>query len=135
MIRKIAERLAKTKYVREVLKDPTVTSLKDIKIQFSFRIIAGLILIGFSYIIGWPAVAAFGFLAVYFEEPLIVVIGGPTIYGISHVVFLVGAWLAGARHARLLMRHATKSIFRKILPNSREKSAISDVHPTGNNHS
>ncbi len=115
MIRKIAERLAKTNYVREALEDPAVTSLRDIRFQYSSRIIAGLILIGFSYLIGWPAVAAFGFLAAYFEEPLIVIIGGPTIYGISHVVFLVGAWLAGAQHARLLIRYATKSLFRKLL--------------------
>ena len=135
MIRKIAERLAKTNYVREVLDDPAVTSLKDVRIQYSSRLIVGLILIGFSYIIGWPAVAAFGILAVYFKEPLIVVIGGPTIYGISHVVFLVGVWLAGAQHVRLLMRHATKAIFKKILRNGNEKSATSGVDPNGNKHS
>ena len=118
MIRKIAERLARTKYVREALDDPAVLSLKDIRIPYSTRIIVGLILIGFSYIIGWPAVAALAFLAVYFKEPLIVIIGGPVIYGISHVVFLVGAWLAGAQHARLLMRYATKVLFRKILHKS-----------------
>jgi hypothetical protein len=135
MIRKIAQRLAKTKYVREVLEDPALISLKDIRIPYSTRIIAGLILIGVSYVIGWPAVAALGMLAVYFEKPLIVVIGGPVIYGISHVVFLVGAWLAGAQHARLLMRYATKALFRKILHNRGEKSSPSDVHPTGRNNS
>jgi hypothetical protein len=135
MIRKIAERLAKTKYVREVLEDPAVMSLKDIRIPYSTRIIIGLMLVGVSYLIGWPAVAALGILAVYFEKPLIVVIGGPVIYGISHVVFLVGAWLAGAQHARLLMRHATKALFKKILPNRRENVSTSGVHPTGNNHS
>jgi hypothetical protein len=135
MIRKIAERLAKTNYVREALEDPAVISLRDIRFQYSSRIITGLILIGFSYLIGWPAVAAFGILAAYFEEPLILVIGGPTIYGISHVVFLVGAWLAGAQHARLLMRYATKSLFRKFLQNNEGAPATSGVHPTGNNHS
>lgn len=75
----------------------------------------GLILIGFSYIIGWPAVAALSFLAVYFQEPLIVIIGGPVTYGLSHLVFLAGAWLSGAEHARILMRHATKLLFKKIL--------------------
>ena len=113
MIRKIAERLAKTKYVREAMEDPT--ELKDIRRERSARMIFGLVLVGFSYIIGWPAVAALGVLAVYFREPLIVVIGGPLIYGLSHVVFLVGAWLAGAQHARILMRYATKVLFKKIL--------------------
>jgi hypothetical protein len=81
----------------------------------SNRMIVGLILIGFSYIIGWPAVAALSFLAVYFQEPLIVIIGGPVTYGLSHLVFLAGAWLSGAEHARSLMRHAKILLFKKIL--------------------
>jgi len=113
MIRKIAERLAKIKYVHEALEDPT--ELKDIRIELSARMIFGLALVGFSYIIGWPAVAALGVLAVYFREPLIAIIGGPLIYGTSYVVFLVGAWLAGAQHARIMMRYATKVLFKKIL--------------------
>ena len=128
MVRKIAARLAKTKYVREALED--TADLKSIRIQRSPRMITGLILIGFSYIIGWPAVAAFGVLAVYFREPLIVAIGGPVIYGISHVVFLAGAWLAGAEHARFLMKYTTKVIFRKILGHDGETSPPSGVYPT-----
>lgn len=132
MFRKIAASLAKTKYVREALED--TADLKSMRIQRSPRMIMGLILIGFSYIIGWPAVTAFGVLAVYFREPLIVVIGGPVIYGISHVVFLIGAWLAGAEHVRFLMRYTTKVIFRKILRYDRETTPASGVHPTGSNH-
>lgn len=113
MIRTILERLAETTYVRESLEDRT--ELKDLRKEHSARMIAGLILVGFSYVIGWPAVTALGILAVYFREPLIVIIGGPVIYGLSHLVFLLGAWLAGARHARLLMRYATKVLFRKML--------------------
>lgn len=113
MIRKVVERLSRTKFVRESLEDQT--ELKDVPNRRSPRIIFGFFLIGFSYIIGWPAVAALSFLAVYFEEPLIVVIGGPTTYGFSHLVFLAGAWLSGAEHARILIRHATKLLFRKIL--------------------
>jgi hypothetical protein len=113
MIRKIAERLAKTKYVREAMEDPT--ELKDIRRERSTRMIVGLVLVGFSYIIGWPAVTALGILAVYSREPLVALVGGPIIYGFSHLVFLAGAWLAGARHARILIRYATKVLFRKIL--------------------
>lgn len=128
MVRTIAARLAKTKYVREALED--TADLKSIRIERSPRLIMGLILIGFSYIIGWPAVAVFGILAVYFREPLIAAIGGPVIYGISHVVFLVGAWLAGAEHARFVMRYTTKVIFKKILRQDGETTPSSGVHPT-----
>jgi hypothetical protein len=38
---------------------------------------AGLFLVGLSYVIGWPAVAAFGVLAAWFREPLIIAVGGP----------------------------------------------------------
>lgn len=113
MIRTMLERLAETTYVREALEDRT--ELKDLRKEHSARMITGLILVGFSYVIGWPAVTALGILAVYFREPLIVIIGGPVTYGLSHLVFLVGAWLAGARQARLLMRYATKVLFRKML--------------------
>jgi hypothetical protein len=113
MIRRIAERLAKTEYVRGALEDPT--ELKDIWREPDARMMVGLFLVGFSYIIGWPAVAALGILAVYFREPLIALIGGPTIYGLSHLVFLAGAWLAGAGRARIMMRYVTKVLFRKIL--------------------
>ncbi len=113
MIRKIAERLAKTKYVHEAMEDPT--ELKDIWREPDARMMVGLFLVGFSYIIGWPAVAALGILAVYLREPLIVVIGGPLTYGLSHVVFLAGAWLAGAGRVRIMMRYVTKVLFKKIL--------------------
>jgi len=128
MFQKVAARLAKTKYIREALED--TADIKSMRIQRSPRMVMGLILIGFSYIIGWPAVGVFGVLAVYFREPLIVAIGGPVIYGISHVVFLVGAWLAGAEHARFLMRYTTKVIFRKILRRDGETTPASGVHPT-----
>jgi hypothetical protein len=128
MFRKIAARLAKTKYVREALED--TTDLKSLRLQRSPRMTVGLILICFSYIIGWPAVGAFGVLAVYFREPLVVAIGGPVIYGISHLVFLAGAWLAGAEHARFLMRYTTKVVFRKILRHGTETPTTPGVHPT-----
>ena len=113
MIRKVVERLAKTKYIRDALEDPI--DLKDIHKQPQARLITGLALIGISYIIGWPAVTAMGILAVYFREPLIIVIGGPLTYIFSHLVFLAGAWLAGAKYARILIKYFTKVLFRKIL--------------------
>ena len=113
MIQKIAGRLAQTTYIREILESPT--NLQDLRKRPTPRMIAGLILIGLSYLIGWPAVAALGVLAVYFGEPLLVVVGGPLIYGFSHVVFFLGAWLAGAHYAKLLTRYAAKVLFRKLL--------------------
>jgi hypothetical protein len=97
--------------------------------------VIGLCLVAFSYIIGWPAVAALGILSVYFREPLIVVIGGPVTYGFSHLVFLIGAWLIGAKYVRPLMRYAIKALFKKILRRNTAASPTPGVSSTGGNHS
>ncbi len=112
MIRKIAERLARTDYVRDALEHPP--DLRDIRRNLP----PGM---------GWPLsrrsqlhhrLARGGrlrVLAAWFREPLIVAVGGPLTYGLSHLVFLTGAWLAGAQYVRLLMKHATRRAFEKIL--------------------
>ena len=122
MIRKITERLAKTKYIRDAMEDQT--DIKDIWKQPTPRMIIGLALVGFSYIIGWPAGTALGILAVYSREPMIIVLGGPITYGFSHLVFLAGAWLAGAQYARILMKYATKVLFRKIFRHGTETFSV-----------
>jgi hypothetical protein len=115
MIRKkIAKYLAGRKYIIEILENPT--DLSEFKEPLTTRLITGLILMGLSYLIGWPAVAALGALAVWFREPMIAVIGCPTIYALSYVVFIVGAWLARAPHyLGVLARYAIQIFLRKLL--------------------
>jgi len=114
MIRKIAEFLAGTKLIREALDHPT--DLSEFKKRPTPRLISGLALMGFSYIMGWPAVTALSMLAVYLQEPLIAIIGCPTTYGLSCVVFFVGAWLARAPHYMgVVTRYAVGKLFRKLL--------------------
>lgn len=110
MIRKIAGRIAETKYIREILEHPA--DLSEFRERPTPRLLAGLILMGTSYIIGWPAVAALIFLATWLQEPLIAVIGCPATYGFSYVVFIAGAWLARAPHyLGLLTRYALGKLF------------------------
>ena len=113
MVRKIAGRLARTKYFREILENPVDSG--ELRVKRTARLYVGLFLIGLSYVIGWPAVAVLGFLAAYFREPAIVIIGGPAIYGFSYLVFFAGAWLAGAKYANLLIKYHTQTLFKKIL--------------------
>ncbi len=63
------------------------------------RVMAGLFLILLSYVIGWPAVGALGLISLYTENPLILAIGGPLTYGISHLMFLIGMYYAGKDYA------------------------------------
>ncbi len=114
MLRKIIGRLAENKYIRETLEHPA--DLTEFRERPTPRLIAGLILMGLSYLIGWPAVAALIFLAAWMQEPLIAAIGCPVTYGFSYVVFIAGAWLARAPHyIGLLARYVLGAIFRKLL--------------------
>ena len=114
MIRKIAGILAETKSVREILEHPA--DLSEFRGRPTPQLTAGLILMGFSYVLGWPAVAALSILAVYWREPLIAIIGCPATYGLSCVVFLIGAWLARAPHYMgVVTRYAIGKLFLKLL--------------------
>ena len=84
-----------------------------------FRVISGLIIIGISYIIGWPAVGALGAISIYLNKPLIVVIGGPLTYGLSHLVFLLGFYLAGAEYSKVLLHWATRAAMERLLEQKR----------------
>jgi hypothetical protein len=115
MIRKkIARYLAGKKYIREILANPE--DLAEFKERPTPRLITGLVLMGLSYVIGWPAVAALGVLAVWLNEPLIAIIGCPTTYGLSYGVFILGAWLARAPHYMgKLVRYTIQFFLRKLL--------------------
>mgnify|MGYP001769207399 CR=1 FL=1 len=75
----------------------------------------GLILIGFSYIIGLPAVIALGVLAVWVKKPLVAVIGGPLIYAISTIIFFIGIKLAGKKYFQVFFRWVVRVVLEKIL--------------------
>ena len=65
----------------------------------SVRVMVGLFLILLSYVIGWPAVGVLGAISFYTGKPLILVVVGPLVYGLSHLVFLIGAYYAGKDYA------------------------------------
>ncbi|MBN1474418.1 MAG: hypothetical protein JW914_07375 [Syntrophaceae bacterium] len=110
--RKIADYLSRKKFIIKLIENPVDLSI--LRRRPTFRLVTGLILIGVSYIIGWPAVAAFGVLAVWYKEPLIAIIGGPVTYGLSHVVFILGAWLTGMhQHLGTLIKYVLQAFIRK----------------------
>lgn len=115
MIQKtIAKYLTEKKFIQKIMENPA--DLSEFKERPTARLIAGLILMVLSFIMGWPAVFALSFLAVWLQEPLIAVIGCPTTYGLSYVVFIAGAWLARAPHyMSTLIRYSLQAIFKTIL--------------------
>jgi hypothetical protein len=113
MIRtKIITRIAKTDYVRSAINDKA--DLSAFKEKPSIRIIMGVSAILFSYVIAWPAIGALGAVSVYLDKPLLVVIGGPILYGFSHLVFIFGMYLAGAKYSKIFLRWATRVAMEKL---------------------
>jgi hypothetical protein len=112
----IINRIADTDYVRSALNDKA--DLSAFKERPSIRIILGVSAILFSYIISWPAIGALGALSVYLNKPLLVAIGGPLLYGFSHLVFIFGMYLAGAKYSKIFLRWATRIAVEKLLSKS-----------------
>lgn len=109
----IKRKIAASPFIVKAVEDEADLSI--FREKPGFRVYFGLGIIGFSYLIGWPAVALFGILAVYYREPLFAIVGGPAIYGTSHVVFWIGLFFAGSRYAMALMRWGVRVLFEKTV--------------------
>ncbi len=113
MIREFINRLSQKEFIRRAMEEHA--DLSAFKEKPSFRIIAGVSAILFSYVIGWPAVALVGIIAAKLHEPWLAAIGCPLIYGLSHVVFLLGMYLAGATYSMIFLRWLTRVVMEKLL--------------------
>jgi hypothetical protein len=109
---RIAARLTRVRFVREAMEEKA--DLSGLRAKPAVRAWVGLGLIGFSYLIGWPAVGLLAAISYRTGEPLIVAVGGPVTYGLSHLVFLAGFWLAGAPYAAVFLRWATRRVVEKM---------------------
>lgn len=113
MIDVLAERILKMEYVQSAIKEQA--DLSAFRKCPTIRIIAGVSAIIFSYLIGWPMVGLLGMISVYANEPLIVAIGGPVTYGLSHLVFILGMYLAGYEYTKIFLRWATRVSVEKLI--------------------
>lgn len=108
----LIEKIAKTKFVRSAVEEKA--DLSAFRERPTLRIILGVSAICVSYIIGWPAVAVLATLSIYFKKPLIVAIGGPVTYALSHLLFILGMYLAGAKYTRIFLRWAARVLVEKF---------------------
>lgn len=113
MITRLVKKIAATEFVHSAIEEQA--DLSAFKKKPGLKIILGITAIGVSYIIGWPAVGLLGALSVTMNQPLIVLIGGPLVYGLSHLVFLAGMVLAGAEYSWIFLRWATRIAVEKLL--------------------
>lgn len=113
VIKQYIKKIAENDFIRSAIEEQA--DLSAFKEKPSLKVLAGLFAIIVSYIIGWPAVAALGFLAIKLHKPWIVVIGGPVTYGLSHLVFLLGMYLCGAVYSLIFLRWLTRISLEKLL--------------------
>jgi hypothetical protein len=126
-MKKVIAILSATTFVQNALDENT--DLSAFKEKPSLKVIIGVLAICFSYIIGWPLIAFFSFLSIYLDQPIVIIIGGPTAYVFSHIVFIWGMYLAGARYSWIFLRWLTRIAMLKLL----KRYPVAD--PKTNTHS
>ena len=112
-MRHVVLKIADIDFVRASIEERA--DLSAFKERPSVQVLTGVFLICLSFLLGWPAVAVSGVLALKLEEPLIAVIGGPLIYGLSHLVFLLGMYFSGARYTVIFFRWLSRVTAEKLL--------------------
>jgi hypothetical protein len=113
IIKKTALYFARKQYCKAAILEHA--DLSAIKEKPTPSMVIGLILIAVSYAIGLPAVVALGILAVWVKKPLVLIIGGPVIYTISTILFILGIKMAGTKYFRVFCRWMVRVVLEKIL--------------------
>jgi len=112
-IRKIAQRIARTKFASKAINESA--DLNAFKEKPSGKVFFGIFLMATSYIIGWPTIGLFGALALYWNEPLILIVGGPLLFIVAHLIFFAGMYLAGGKYLMPFIRWATRVTLKKLI--------------------
>jgi hypothetical protein len=112
LVQNCRKNLVQKQFFQRILQEEL--DLRCLKRKPTAREQFGIALVLFSYVIGWPAVAFFGFLSLYLKQPLVLIIGGPLIYGTAHVVFLVGMYIVGKDYAMIVMKWSIKKACEKL---------------------
>ncbi len=113
IVKRAALYVARKKFCRLAIQEHA--DLKGLRKKTSVSVMAGLVLIAFSYVIGLPAVVALGILAVWLNEPLLGVVGAPLTYAVSTIVFIIGIRLAGRKVFVVFSKWAVRVILGRIL--------------------
>jgi uncharacterized membrane protein len=127
ILKKPARYFARKKFCRKAIDEHA--DLMAFKDKLTPPIVTGLLLIAFSFVIGLPAVVALGIIAVWLHKPLVGIIGGPLIYGVSTIIFIIGLKLAGKKYFFVLISWITRIILEKILGD--EAKPLSPSSPEG----
>lgn len=113
IIKKAALYFARKHYCKTaILQHADLSSIKE---KPTPAALVGIILIAISYAIGLPAVIALGIIAVWTKEPLVAIVGGPAIYAVSTIMFIIGIKLAGKKYFVVFTRWLVRVLLEKML--------------------
>ena len=110
----IIDRIARTEYVRSAIAEKA--DLSAFKANPSLRVKLGIAIVLFSYVIAWPAIAVLGYFAVTYDKAWFIAVVAPLLYAFSHLVFILGMYLAGKDYIKVLLRWATRILVEKWMP-------------------
>jgi len=113
IIKKTALYFAQKEFCRTAINEHADLSIFKEKLTAS--VIAGLILITISYILGIPAVFIVGGISAWLKNPMVGVIGIPLIYGFSWLLLMLGLYLAGPKYGKALGHWVVRVTLEKIL--------------------
>jgi hypothetical protein len=113
MRNKVGRYLARAKFVRRALEEKA--DLAAFRKPPTPGILFGIFLVCFSFLMCWPAISVLGALAIHFRQPWLVVIG-PVLYGLSHLVFLAGmVFCGGVKYPYIFLRWAVRAWVERLL--------------------
>ena len=113
MIKCLVLKLSRIPFVQNAIAEEA--DLSAFKKKPTPRIIIGMVVIALSYLLGWPLIGVLGVLSIYLSRPWLLVVGGPVVYIISHLVFWLGMYLAGMRYSWIFIRWLTRIIMLKLM--------------------
>ena len=102
----LLSKIAETRFVRAAVEEGV--ELSDLRQRPTVRTWFGIFFMAFSYVIGWPAIFVLGYVSVHIGKPWLVAVGGPLLYGLSHLVFTLGMVLAGAQYTMHFVKWAAR---------------------------
>ncbi|MGD0540069.1 MAG: hypothetical protein ABSB33_00990 [Tepidisphaeraceae bacterium] len=109
---KIGLRLARVGFVRSAIDDRA--DLSAFKGRPTFRVLLGVFLIGFSFLMCWPVFFVLTGISIRMRMPGLM-IAWPFVYFSSHLCFLAGMAISGADYSRLFLRWAARVGVEKLL--------------------
>lgn len=107
----MASKLARTKFGQKALTQSD--GLNILKQKPTLRVYGGLTLMALSYLTGLPTLAFLSYLSVKKGLPLLIAVGGPVVFGLAHILFGIGVYLAGQNYAKETLLWVTNRFLKK----------------------